>query len=35
VQGQYSQLKDDVRQLWANVREVVLAQDALFASGFD
>ena len=35
VQGQYSQLKDDVRQLWANVREVVLAQDALFGSGFE
>jgi len=35
VQSQYTRLVPDIRDLWANVREIVLDQDPLFASGFD
>ncbi len=34
VQSQYTRLVPDIRDLWAAVREIVLDQDPLFASGF-
>jgi len=35
VQSEYSRIVPDLRELWSNVRDVVEAQDPLFANGFE
>ena len=35
VQSEYSRIVPDLRDLWGNVRDVVLSQDSLFAGGFE